>query len=37
MRASPSQLIAGDGVTDRQRKEAEANGEHDDIQHVDSP
>jgi hypothetical protein len=36
MRAS-SQPIASDGVTDREREEAERNGEHDDIQHVDSP
>jgi len=28
--------IASDGVTDREREEAKANGDHDDIQHVDT-
>jgi hypothetical protein len=32
-----SQTIAGDGVTDRQREEAEADGQHDDVQHGDAP
>jgi len=36
MRAS-SQPVASDGVSDREREEANANGEHDDIQHVDPP
>jgi hypothetical protein len=33
MRAS-SEPIAGDRVADRQRKEAERNGDHHDIQHA---
>src|SRR5437870_6568717 len=32
-----SESIADDRVADRQRKEAEANGQHDEVQHVRAP
>jgi hypothetical protein len=34
---SPSELIAGHRVTDGQRKEAQANGQHDDVEHLGTP
>ena len=35
--ASPLELIAGHRVADGQRKEAEANGQHDDVEHFGAP
>jgi len=32
-----SELIAGHRVPDRQREEAKANGQHDDVQHFGAP
>jgi len=32
-----SQTIAGDGVADRQREEADGGGHQDDVQHGDTP
>ena len=36
MKAS-SEMIAGDRVGDRQREEAEPDGQHDGVQHGDAP
>lgn len=32
-----SEPIAGDGVADRQREEAEPDGQHDEVKHLDVP
>ena len=32
-----SEPVAGDGVADRQREEAERDGQHDEVQHFDAP
>jgi hypothetical protein len=36
MKAS-SESIASDGVADRERKEAEPDGQHDEVKHFDAP
>jgi hypothetical protein len=36
MKAS-SESIAGEGVADRQREQAEPDGQHDDVKHLELP
>jgi hypothetical protein len=31
--AAPSEVVAGDGIADGQREEAEADGQHDEVEH----